>query len=129
MTTKIRQVHNGNRPTSHAPNIDYHSPWKDKFEFNLSLVPSAILKVRIVNKDGVYDRFSLATPAGSLIGPSTRETGFFVDVTHEFTVYGGTEITLDTFRYRPGDGPGDGDYVPIKMTCLPHQTNTLLIEY
>ena len=59
---------NGNRPTSHAPNVNYHSPWKDKFEFNLSLVPSAILKVRVVNRDGVYDRFSMNTPPGSPLG-------------------------------------------------------------
>jgi len=120
---------NGNRPTSHAPYIQYHNPWKDKFEFNLSLVPSAILKVRVVNRDGVYDRFAMNTPPGSPLGNNIWVGGMHVDQEYEFTVYGGTELTLSTHRYKPGDGPGDGDYVPIKMTCLPHQTNTLLIEY
>jgi hypothetical protein len=120
---------NGNRPTSHAPKVKYHNPWKDKFEFNLSLVPSAILKVRVVNRDGVYDRFAMNTPPGSPLGNNIWVGGMHVDQEYEFTVYGGTELTLSTHRYKPGDGPGDGDYVPIKMTCLPHQTNTLLIEY
>jgi len=120
---------NGNRPTSDAPKVKYHNPWKDKFEFNLSLVPSAILKVRVVNRDGVYDRFAMNTPPGSPLGNNIWVGGMHVDQEYEFTVYGGTELTLSTHRYKPGDGPGDGDYVPIKMTCLPHQTNTLLIEY
>jgi hypothetical protein len=123
------RLFNGNRPTSHAPKVNYHNPWKDNFEFNLSLVPSAILKVRVVNRDGVYDRFSMNTPAGSPLGNNIGVSGMYVDQEYEFTVYGGTELTLSTHRYRPGDGPGDGDYVPIKMTCLPHQVNTLLIEY
>ena len=120
---------NGNRPTSHAHKVNYHNPWKDNFEFNLSLVPSAILKVRVVNRDGVYDRFSMNTPPGSPLGNNIWVSGMHVNQEYEFTVYGGTEITLSTQRYKPGDGPGDGDYVPIKMTCLPHQVNTLLIEY
>lgn len=52
-----------------------------------------------------------------------------VDEYHEFTVYGGVNLTLATFRYRPGVGPGQGEFIPIEITCTPHDVIEQLIEY
>ena len=129
ITYNENRIFNGNKPTSQAYHLKYHNPWKQTFEKDISLVPQATLRLTLINKSGTYNRFSMGPPAGSGFGFGIWATGYSVNETHEFTVYGGTEITLNTFRYRPEDQAGEGDYVPIKVTCQPHQVNDLHIEY
>lgn len=78
----------------------------------------------------MYDRFGLNAPPGSPYGTGLHHlTGMDVDEIHDFTVYGGAEIILNTFRYRPGDGPGEGDHVQIPVICKPHDLSEYIIEY
>ncbi len=99
------------------------------FNETIFLLPQATLRLRIVNVDKVYDRFHLNTPPVSPLASGIQLYGNDIDEMHEFTVFGDVEIKLNTFRYRPGDGPGEGDHVRIPLVCKPHDVTEFTIEY
>ncbi|MFC4872106.1 hypothetical protein [Negadavirga shengliensis] len=95
----------------------------------IRLPPQGTLRIRIINVDKIYDRFNLNTPPGSPLASGLQLSGMNVDETHEFTVYGDVENILSTFRYRPGDGPGEGDHVTIPVFCKAHDVTEYTVEY
>lgn len=123
------RLFNGNVPTSHAVGLKYHNPWKERFSATISLVPTATLRIHLVNVNGVYDRFGMNTPPGSPLGNNIWTSGMNVDEYYEFKVYGGTEINLDTFKFLPGANSTQYEYLQIHITCTPHDVTELLIEY
>lgn len=128
--TAVGKLFNGNKSTYDYVYLDYHNPWRENFPNNVfKLVPVATLRVHLVNVHGVYVNFSLNGPPGSPLGSGFQASGYNVNRIDEFKVWGGTDIELQTFRYRPGDGPGDGDHVKVKVFCTPHSVTDLLIEY
>jgi hypothetical protein len=120
---------NGNKPTSGGLILNYEAPKKDHFFFMIKLIPTATIKVRIVNVQKIYDRFGLNTPPGSPLGSGGSFFGMDVDETLYFTVFGAVDLKLDTFRYQPGEGPGEGEHVIIPFKATPHDVTEILIEY
>ena len=119
----------GDNPTSGRKDIDYFNPKKDYFNFTIALIPEATIEVRVVNVTKVYSRFGMNTPPGSPLGMGLQLHGMDVDVTHYYTVYGGFDMELQTFRYEPGEGPGEGDLVRVNFNATPHDLTKILIEY
>ena len=120
----------GENPTSGRIQIQFRGTTKkDYFNFNIALIPQATIEVRVVNVTKVYDRFGMNTPPGSPLGMGLQLHGMDVDVTHYYTVYGGFDMELQTFRYKPGEGPGEGDLVRVNFNATPHDLTQILIEY